>query len=276
MNKEEIVIYQSNQLTTQIEVVIENETVWLNQIQMVVLFDTTKQNITLHINNIFKEGELQKDSAVKYSLTAATDGKNYKVKMYNLDVIISVGYRVKSLRGTQFKIWATKILKSYLLKGYVIQEKIENIERKLVEHDQKFELLLNTSLPHQEGIFYNGQIFDAYHFVSKLIKSAKNSIIIIDNYIYESVLMLLAKRNNKVKVTIYTDKIDNQLQQDIEKYNKQYSPITIKLFKKSHNRFLIIDQQNVYHIGASLKDLGKKWFAFSKMNMNPNEIIGKL
>jgi hypothetical protein len=276
MNKEEIIIYQSNQLTIQIEVVIENETVWLNQIQMVVLFDTTKQNISLHINNIFKEGELQKDSAVKYSLTTATDGKNYKVKMYNLDVIISVGYRVKSLRGTQFRIWATKILKSYLLKGYVIQEKIENIERKLVEHDQKFELLLNTSLPHQEGIFYNGQIFDAYHFVSKLIKSAKNSIIIIDNYIYESVLMLLAKRNNKVKVTIYTDKIDNQLQQDIEKYNKQYSPITIKLFKKSHNRFLIIDQQNVYHIGASLKDLGKKWFAFSKMNMNPNEIIGKL
>jgi len=211
MNKEEIVIYQSNQLTTQIEVVIENETVWLNQIQMVVLFDTTKQNISLHINNIFKEGELQKDSAVKYSLTTATDGKNYKVKMYNLDVIISVGYRVKSLRGTQFRIWATKILKSYLLKGYVIQEKIEKIERKLVEHDQKFELLLNTSLPHQEGIFYNGQIFDAYHFVSKLIKSAKNSIILIDNYIDESVLLLLAKRNNKVKVTIYTDKIDNQL-----------------------------------------------------------------
>jgi hypothetical protein len=132
--------------------------------------------------------------------------------MYNLDVIISVGYRVKSLRGTQFRIWATKILKSYLLKGYVIQEKIENIERKLVEHDQKFELLLNTSLPHQEGIFYNGQIFDAYHFVSKLIKSAKNSIILIDNYIDESVLLLLTKRNNKVKVTIYTDKIDNQLQ----------------------------------------------------------------
>jgi hypothetical protein len=209
-------------------------------------------------------------------LTTATDGKNYKVKMYNLDVIISVGYRVKSLRGTQFRIWATKILKSYLLKGYAIQEKIENIERKLVEHDQKFELLLNTSLPHQEGIFYNGQIFDAYHFVSKLIKSAKNSIILIDNYIDESVLLLLAKRNNKVKVTIYTDKIDNQLQQDIEKYNKQYSSITIKLFKKSHDRFLIIDQQNVYHIGASLKDLGKKWFAFSKMNMNPNEIISKL
>lgn len=279
MSKEEIVIYQSDQLTTQIEVVIEDETVWLNQTQMMVLFDTSKQNISLHINTIFKEGELEATSTVKEYLTVQNEGGRSvkrKVKMYNLDVIISVGYRVKSLRGTQFRIWATKIIKTYLLKGYVIQEKIEKIEKKLFEHDQKFELLLKTSLARQEGVFYDGQVFDAYHFVSGLIKTAQKSVVLIDNYIDESVLMLLAKRNNKVKATIYTDRIDKQLELDVEKYNKQYALITIAIFKKSHDRFLIIDENAVYHIGASLKDLGKKWFAFSKMNMDAKEIISRL
>jgi hypothetical protein len=156
MNNNEIVLYQSDTLSNHIEVRIEDETVWLTQLQMVELFQSTKQNVSLHINNIFKEGELDENSVVKYSLTTASDGKKYKTKLYNLDVIISVGYRVKSKTGTQFRIWATNTLKSYLLKGYVIQHKIENIEKKLFEQDQKIEFLLNTNLPPNQGVFYDG------------------------------------------------------------------------------------------------------------------------
>jgi hypothetical protein len=276
MSNGEIIIYQSNTLSHHIEVRIEDETVWLTQLQMVALFQSTKQNISLHINNIFKEEELQENSVVKYSLTTASDGKKYKTKLFNLDVIISVGYRVKSKTGTLFRIWATNTLKTYLLKGYVIQDRIESIEKRLYEQDTKINLLLKTNLPPNEGIFYEGQIFDAYQFVSEIIKSAQKSVILIDNYIDENVLMLLAKRNNKVKATIYTNKVDQQLKQDLEKHNMQYSPIAIEIFKKSHDRFLIIDNTLVYHIGASLKDLGKKWFAFSKMNLNSIEIISRL
>ena len=276
MSTGEIIIYQSNTLSHHIEVRMEDETVWLTQLQMVALFKSTKQNISLHINNIFKEEELQENSVVKYSLTTASDGKKYKTKLFNLDVIISVGYRVKSKTGTQFRIWATNTLKTYLLKGYVIQDRIESIEKRLYEQDTKINLLLKTNLPPNEGIFYEGQIFDAYQFVSEIIKSAQKSVILIDNYIDENVLMLLAKRNNKVKATIYTNKVDQQLKQDLEKHNMQYSPIAIEIFKKSHDRFLIIDNTLVYHIGASLKDLGKKWFAFSKMNLNAIEIISRL
>ena len=276
MSTGEIIIYQSNTLSHHIEVRMEDETVWLTQLQMVALFKSTKQNISLHINNIFKEEELQENSVVKYSLTTSSDGKKYKTKLFNLDVIISVGYRVKSKTGTQFRIWATNTLKTYLLKGYVIQDRIESIEKRLYEQDTKINLLLKTNLPPNEGIFYDGQIFDAYQFVSKIIKSAQKSVILIDNYMDENVLMLLAKRNNKVKATIYTNKVDQQLKQDIEKHNMQYSPIAIEIFKKSHDRFLIIDNSLVYHIGASLKDLGKKWFAFSKMNLNTIEIIRRL
>ena len=276
MSTGEIIIYQSNTLSHHIEVRMEDETVWLTQLQMVALFKSTKQNISLHINNIFKEEELQENSVVKYSLTTASDGKKYKTKLFNLDVIISVGYRVKSKTGTLFRIWATNTLKTYLLKGYVIQDRIESIEKRLYEQDTKINLLLKTNLPPNEGIFYEGQIFDAYQFVSEIIKSAQKSVILIDNYIDENVLMLLAKRNNKVKATIYTNKVDQQLRQDLEKHNMQYSPIAIEIFKKSHDRFLIIDKTLVYHIGASLKDLGKKWFAFSKMNLNAIEIISRL
>ena len=276
MSTGEIIIYQPNTLSHHIEVRIEDETVWLTQLQMVALFQSTKQNISLHINNIFKEDELQENSAVKYSLTTASDGKKYKTKLFNLDVIISVGYRVKSKTGTQFRIWATNTLKTYLLKGYVIQDRIESIEKRLYEQDTKINLLLKTNLPPNEGIFYDGQIFDAYQFVSEIIKSAQKSVILIDNYIDENVLMLLAKRKYKVKATIYTNKVDQKLNQDIEKHNMQYSPIAIEIFKKSHDRFLIIDNSLVYHIGASLKDLGKKWFAFSKMNLNAFEIISRL
>lgn len=272
----EIVIYQSEILTSHIEVRIEDETVWLTQLQMIDLFQSTKQNISLHINNIFKEGELQENSVVKYSLITASDGKKYKTKLYNLDVIISVGYRVKSKTGTQFRIWATNTLKSYLLKGYVIQNRIENIEKKLYEHDTKIKLFLNTNLPLNQGIFFDGEVFDAYVFVSKLIKSAKKSIVLIDNYCDETVLTLLSKRQAKVNANIYLNKIDAAFQLDIEKHNLQYPAIEVHLFKKAHDRFLILDNKEVYHIGASLKDLGKKWFAFSKLNIEAKELLGKV
>ena len=185
----EIVIYQTdNQPDLQLEVIIKDETVWLTQAQMVNLFKATKQNISLHINNIFKEGELQQDSVVKEYLTTASDGKRYKVKFYNLDVIISVGYRVKSKRGTQFRIWATNVLRDYLLKGHAISYRVERIEKKLIEHEQKFDLLI-TNLPPNQGIFFDGQIFDAYTFVSDLLKSASKTIVLIDNYIDESVIV---------------------------------------------------------------------------------------
>jgi hypothetical protein len=258
---------------------IEEETVWLTQSQMVELFDSTKQNISLHIKNIFKEGELQPGPTVKEYLTVQTEGKRRvkrKVTVYNLDVIISVGYRVKSHRGTQFRIWANQVLKDYLLKGYAINQRIDRIERKLSDHDQKFELLINTNLPPGEGIFYDGQVFDAHHFVSGLIKSAKESIILIDNYIDESVLMLLSKRMTDVEAIVYTANVSAQLKLDIKKYNAQYPAILVKRFYQSHDRFLIVDYKTVYHIGASLKDLGKKWFAFSKIDLDPIEIIGKL
>lgn len=279
MSNGEIIIYQPNTLSHHIEVRMEEDTVWLTQMQMAELFQTTRNNITLHIANIFKEGELSELSVGKDSLRTANDGKKYKTKLYNLDVIISVGYRVKSKTGTHFRIWANQVLKDYLLKGYAINHRVEMLERKVNTLEKKnndFDLLIKTNLPPNEGIFYDGQIFDAYQFVSEIIKSAQKSVILIDNYIDENVLMLLAKRNSKVKATIYTNKVDQQLKQDLEKHNMQYSPIAIEIFKKSHDRFLIIDNTLVYHIGASLKDLGKKWFAFSKMNLNAIEIINRL
>jgi hypothetical protein len=280
MSQGEIVIYQAiDNSSFQIEVRIEDDTVWLTQAQMAELFQTTRNNITLHISNIFKEKELELNSVSKESLLTANDGKKYKTNIYNLDVIISVGYRVKSKRGTQFRIWANKVLKEYLLNGYAIHKRFERIENDVYSLKKKVEGLdiqLNTTLPPHEGIFYDGQIFDAYVFVANIIKHAKQTIILIDNYIDESVLTLISKRNKGVNATIYTNNITKQLHLDIEKHNSQYETIVIKTFTKAHDRFLIIDNTDVFHIGASLKDLGKKWFAFSKINLDASEIIAKL
>ncbi|GMO32795.1 MAG: RhuM family protein [Termitinemataceae bacterium] len=270
----EIILYQPDN-AVKLEVRLENDTVWLTQAQMVELFQTTKQNASLHINNIFKEGELERSAVVKESLTTAADGKKYRVDYYNLDVIISVGYRVKSQRGTQFRQWATRVLKEYLLKGYSINQRFERIEQRLGEHDKKIDFFVKTALPPVEGIFYDGQIFDAYTFASDLIKSAKKSIVLIDNYVDESVLTILSKRNSGVDAVIYTPKISPKLQLDLEKHNAQYPPITVKTFNKSHDRFIIVDDA-VYHIGASLKDLGKKWFAFTKMMLGAREMLEKI
>lgn len=278
MEKSELIVYQvsSNQA---FEVRLENDTVWLTQNQMAELFEATKQNISLHINNIFKEKELEEDSTVKESLTVQKEGSRVvrrKVLYYNLDVIISVGYRVKSHRGTQFRIWANKVLKEYLLKGYSIQNKISDLEQKVLLHDQQIELLIRSSLPPKEGIFYDGQIFDAYEFVAGLIKSADKEIILLDNYIDEVTLAILAKKKKEVKLKVFTQKISENLKTDCEKFKAQYGGLEVYNFQKAHDRFLIIDQINVYHIGASLKDLGKKWFAFSKLEINAQLILKEL
>ena len=264
----EIIIYQSDD-SSQLEVRIEDETVWLTQHQMVGLFQRDVSVISRHISNIFKENELDKKSNLHFLQIASSDKP---IALYSLDVIISVGYRVKSQRGTQFRIWANRILKDYLLKGYVINQRVDKLERKIIEHDQKFDLLIKTALPPKEGIFYEGQIFDAYVFVSDLIKSAKKSIVLTDNYVDETVLLLLSKRNTKVNATIYTKKISAQLQLDLTKHNAQYAPINIQEAKSFHDRFLLIDD-TTYHIGASLKDLGKKLFAFSKMAIKQEDVL---
>ena len=273
-NTGEIVMYQPDE-TIRLEVRVENETVWLTQQQMADLFLTTRNNITLHIGNIFKEGELVETSVRKDSLLTATDGKKYRTKIYNLDVIISVGYRVKSKRGTQFRQWANQILKDYLLKGYSINKNLQDVRIELGAQDKRISLLeekvdffVRSSLPPVEGIFFDGQIFDAYVQIVSLIKQAKHSIVLIDNYIDETTLTMLSKRDANVSATIYTRQLSNQQQLDITRHNQQYPPITVNLCQRNHDRFLIIDDV-VYLFGASLKDAGKKLFAYIKMQETP-------
>ena len=281
----EIILYQPDS-TLSLDVRVENETVWLTQAQMTELFQTTRNNITLHIRNIFKEGELEESSVCKESLLTAADGKRYKTKFYSLDVIISVGYRVKSIRGTQFRIWANKILKDYLLRGYSVNQRLlymeSRIDRRLLEHDKrlddltdKVDFFIRTSLPPKEGVFFNGQIFDAHEFICRLIKSANNRIILIDNYVDESVLVQLDNRNADVSAVIYTGEISRTFRQSVNRHNRQYAPIDIRTADRIHDRFLIIDD-TLYHIGASIKDLGKKLFAFSQMETSPAVILDNL
>jgi len=283
--KNEIIIYQAEEMSAKIEVKIENDTVWLNIEQISTLFGRDRTVINRHINNIFREGELQKEVVCAFFAQTTQHGavkgkvQTKNVEYFNLDVIISVGYRVKSIQGTQFRIWANKVLKDYLLKGYAVSQRFERIENDV--HSIKSELgeiklQLKTSLTPERGIFFDGQEFDAYAFVAEIIKSAKQSIVLIDNYIDESVLLLLSKRNKDVKATVFTKSISKQLELDIKKHNRQYPPIDVKQFSKSHDRFLIIDNETVYHIGASLKDLGKNWVAFSKMEIQSLGLLSKL
>ena len=286
----DIVIYRTSDGLIKIDVRVENETVWLSLDEMSELFQRNKSTISRHIKNIFDEGELDKKVVVaNYATTTqhgAIKGKNqsHYVNYYNLDVIISVGYRVKSFIGVQFRQWANKVLKEYLLRGYAVNQRFETLEdkmdKKFAEQDAKIEHLnkqvdffVRTSLPPVEGIFHNGQIFDAYKFATDLIKSAKKSLVLIDNYVDESVLLMLSKREAGVSAKIYTSNLSKQLTLDLAKHNKQYPPIEIFMHTTSHDRFLIIDDAEVYHIGASLKDLGKKLFAFSKLNIPPSAIL---
>jgi Virulence protein RhuM family len=279
MDNAEIIIYTSDKDSSRIEVRVEAETIWLTQAQIVTLFSTSKANVSEHIKQIYQSGELEARATVRKFRIVQIEGSRSvtrNIDHFNLDMIISIGYRVNSIRGTQFRIWANRVLQEYLLKGYAVNQRLERIEHKIVEHDQKFELLIKTALPPHEGIFYDGQIFDAYKFVSDLVKSATNSIVLIDNYVDESVLTLLSKKHTGVKATIYTATVSGRLKLDIKKFNAQYQDLEVKTFTRSHDRFLIIDNTTVYHIGASLKDLGKKWFAFSKIKLDANEMLNKL
>ena len=282
--KSEIVLYQPEG-SVSLEVRLENETVWLTQQQISELFGTGRQAITKHLKNIFASNELDENSVCSILELTAADGKNYKTKVYNLDAILSVGYRVNSKNATLFRRWANSVLKDYMLKGYSLNHRFERLEDKIDTRFQRYDseiqrlsnrvdVFVRHSLPPIEGIFFAGQIFDAYKFVCDLVKSARKSIVLFDNYIDESVLTLFGKRGKSVSVVIYTDKITPQLELDIKRFNSQYSPIKVKLYTKAHDRFLIIDGE-IYHIGASLKDLGKKLFAFSKISAIPPEIIYK-
>jgi prophage antirepressor-like protein len=287
------IVYDNGEIALRVS--LDNETIWLTQKQISELFEVTVPNVSMHIKAIYKEKELTKEPTVKKYLIVQQEGNRKvtrDVEHYNLDVIISVGYRVNSLKATKFRQWATTVLKGYITNGYSVNtnkitfQKFENLELDMIElkkkqfnTDIKIDNILNVikdkSIKPTQGIFYNGQIFDAYSFIANLIREAKKNIILIDNFIDDSVLTLFSK-NQDIDITIYTNTISKQLLQDVEKYNAQYRAINIKNFKDSHDRFFIIDNTQIYHIGASLKDLGKKWFAFSKMDMQNINILEKL
>ena len=295
----EIILYQPDE-TVRLEVRLEDETVWLTQAQIVALFQKAKSTISFHISNIFKEGELDEKVVVRKNRTTtlhgAIDGKKqtHEVAYYNLDVIISVGYRVKSMRGTKFRQWATSVIREHLLHGYSVQQQlrymehrldekldaqqsqIKAIESTLADHQEKIDFFVRTNQPPVEGIFFDGQIFDAYRFVNDLIRKAKNLVVLIDNYVDDTVLAMLDKRAAGVTATIYTQHVSEQLQLDINRHNAQYAPIAVEHFNRAHDWFLLIDDE-VYHIGASLKDLGRRWFALTLMHdLTAEELVHKI
>ncbi len=284
--KDEIVLYQPNE-QFQLEVQLKDETVWLNLQQIALLFDRDRTVIARHIRNVYAENELDENiTCAKFAHMGTEGDQTYETKYYNLDVIISVGYRVKSQRGVQFRQWATKIIKDYMLRGYAVNQRLlaveEQVDKSLKAHErrleaveEKIDFFVRTSLPPVEGIFYDGQIFDAYNFVNDRIREAKTRIILIDNYVDDSVLKMLDKRAKGVSAKVYTKYFTPQLSLDFDKHNAQYEPIEVEQFDRSHDRFLCIDE-TVYHIGASLKDLGKKWFAFSRMEQTTTELLAKM
>ena len=244
------------------------------------------KTIGKHIANVFREGELEKNAVVAKFATTARDGKTYNIEYYNLDVIISIGYRVKSQKGVKFRQWATSVLKQYIYNGYAINsEKITHQRFKELEGDVELlklkvdelsGLLEDNSVAKKQGVFFDGQVYDAYVFVSSLLKEAKSSIVLIDNYVDESTLLHLSSKTvEDVKITILTKNISKALMLDLKKHNEQYGNITVKELKHSHDRFLLIDEK-IYHLGASLKDLGKKWFAFSLIEEDVFELKKKI
>ena len=264
----EIILYQPDN-SIRLEVRMEEDTVWLTQAQMAVLFQRSISVISRHIQNIFKEEELVEKSNLHFLQIANSDKP---VAFYSLDVIISVGYRVKSIQGTRFRQWANSVLKEYLLRGHAINQRIERLEQRVSKTEEQIGFFVRTALPPVEGVFYDGQIFDAYAFVADLIRSARKRIVLIDNYVDDSILLALAKRKEGVSAEIVTRHVTETLKLDLERHNRQYPPIAIREYDRYHDRFLIIDD-TVYHLGASLKDLGKKLFAFSRMEMMAEEVL---
>ena len=276
MKENEIVLYQPND-AIHLEVRLEEDTVWLNRNQMAILFGRDVKTIGKHINNALREELHGVATVANFAIVQNEGGRNVvrMVEFYNLDMILSVGYRVKSSHGILFRQWANTVLKDYLLKGYSINQRFERLEHRMSQAEEKIDFFVRTALPPLQGIFYDGQIIDAYTFVSGLIRSAKSHIILFDNYVDDTVLTLLDKRAEGVSAQIYTRNISRQLSLDLQRHNAQYRPIAIDAFPNAHDRFLCIDD-TVYHIGASLKDLGKKWFAFSRMELGTDALRGKM
>ena len=281
----EIILYQPDE-TIRLEVRMEDETVWLSQAQMAELFAVKEHTITYHIGIIYGTAELEKVSTTRKIRVVRLEGNRHvrrNIDFYNLDMIISVGYKVNSKRGIKFRQWASQVLKEYLLRGYSMNRHLLEVKSQLESHnkridqlEEKVDFFVHSSLPPVEGIFFDGQIFDAYRFVSDLVRKAKTAIVLIDNYIDDTVLTLLDKRGSGVTATIYTQHVGQQLQLDLGRHNAQYAPITVNSFNRAHDRFLLIDNE-VYHIGASLKDLGKKWFAFTRMqDITAGDLINRL
>ena len=276
MQENEIVFYQPND-AIHLEVRLEEDTVWLNRNQMAILFGRDVKTIGKHINNALREELHGVATVANFAIVQKEGGRSVvrTVEFYNLDMILSVGYRVKSSQGILFRQWANTVLKDYLLKGYSINQRFERLEHRMSYAEEKIDFFVRTALPPVEGIFYDGQIFDAYTFVSDLVRSAKSRIILFDNYVDDTVLTLLDKRAEGVSAQIYTRSISSQLSLDLQRHNAQYRPIAIDAFPNAHDRFLCIDD-TVYHIGASLKDLGKKWFAFSRMEIGVEGLLTKI
>ena len=289
----EIVVYQPDEIT-RLEVKVNEDTVWLTQTQIAQLFGVGQPAISKHLKNIFASGELDITAVHSILEYTAADGKSYKTGFYNLDAILSIGYRVNSRQATRFRQWANTVLKEYLIKGISFNDRLlqlsADIDRRLTTHAiklnehecrlkeqaQKIEFFIQSSLPPKQGIFFDGQIYDAYAFVAELVRKATRRIVLIDNYIDDTVLTMLSKRADGVEAVIYTGKVSKLLQLDIDKHNAQYPPITVRTFSKAHDRFLIIDQ-TVYLIGASIKDLGKKWFGFTLLeNTDAEELLGRM
>lgn len=284
--EESVVVYRTADNTLQLDVQLANETVWLTQQQMTVLFDTSKQNVSLHINNIFKEGELDKNLVVKDYLTTAADGKKYRTLYYNLDVIISVGYRVKSKRGTQFRQWATKVLNEYMLRGYAVNQRIysveERLDKRLLAHErrleaveEKIDFFVRTNVPPVEQVFFDGEFFEARVLLERLIKMATKRVIIVDAYIDAATFDMLDVRAKGVTADIYSDSEYKSLR-DMHYAAAGMQPIhTHKWTTASHDRWLIIDD-SLYHCGHSFKDLGKKLSAIMRMDLSPDVILKQI
>ena len=289
--KGEIVLYQPDD-NVRLEVRLQDDTVWLTQLQMAELFKSTKQNISLHVNNIFREGELAKNSVVKECLTTASDGKNYRTKYYNLDVIISVGYRVKSSVGTRFRKWANAVFKDYLLRGYAVHQQVmalqqinlridaqndrlTRIEDTIEQQQQQLDFVVRANEKPEELLIPTGCVWDAYMFVCDLIRSARKQLVLIDNFVDDRVLTMLDKRNTGVAATVYT-RYTKQITLDFEKHNRQYAPIEyVQMPHAVHDRYLIVDY-DVWLLGTSVKDMGRGLCTIIKVGFKPEEVLRRI
>ncbi|MBS7272995.1 MAG: virulence RhuM family protein [Fibrobacter sp.] len=270
--KNEIIVYQPEGGEFHIEVRVDQDTVWLTQAQMAELFNSTRNNVTLHIKNIFQERELDANSVCKESLLTANDGKKYKTKIYNLDVIISVGYRVKSIQGTRFRQWALRVLKEHMLKGFSVNQRLVSHENKLENHDSRIiylekqvDFFVKANLPPKEGVLQAKAFWNGYEFAVQLVRSAKQEIVIIDPFADDTALSLMPKRNPGVNAIIYSARINQTMKVECERLNRQCPPVELQTMREVHDRFIVVDEA-VYHIGASIKDLGSKLTAFSVLN----------